>query len=428
MPLGQATAVAQKSHGASFSSNKDLLPLVPEDPEELSTSNSLKFTLRSVPGDNDSPQYSVYIRTLMGTEDVRTLILWFRDCKRVLHGLNVNAFAEMKPIIDPMLQGTTGSIFAGHLADLKRERFEQRVMDAADDAAAQLIHNTGVDHADNVADAQIEEGMKRMLRTLMPRKVLARAKRYMRRECRKPNDMKVKTYLQHLLRMNNQELPMLPPFREANKLAPDELIDILLFATPKSWQKEMERQGFDPMDDKEITDIVDFMENVESAENFDGTKVDNKKPAATSGSKKRKDRSDNGNGNSNLNRSGGSKYCLVHGHCSHTSDDCKALKAEAKRLKTSRESGDKVSLKDKSKNKTWKRSDDASKKDDKKDNNSFDLAAFVEKQVKEQVKKAIAKNASDDDDESGDLPAFNLQGFSYEDMENLKIEDDEASC
>ena len=74
---------------------------------------------------------------------------------------------------------------------------------------------------------------------------------------------------------------MLPPFREANKLAPDELIDILLFATPKSWQKEMERQGFDPMDDKEITDIVDFLEN------FDGTKVDSKKPVlAASGSKK----------------------------------------------------------------------------------------------------------------------------------------------
>ena len=104
---------------------------------------------------------------------------------------------------------------------------------------------------------------------------------------------------------------MLPPFRDANKLAPDELIDILLFATPKSWQKEMERQGFDPMDDKEITDIVDFMENVESAENFDGTKVDSKKPVAASSSKKRKDRSDNGN--SDNNRGGGSKYCLVHG-------------------------------------------------------------------------------------------------------------------
>ena len=53
----------------------------------------------------------------------------------------------------------------------------------------------------------------------------------------------------------------------------------------------------------------------------------------------------------------------------------------------------------------------------------------MQKQVKEQVKKAIASKASsDDDDESGDLAAFNLQGFSYKDMENLKIEDDEASC
>ena len=60
--------------------------------------------------------------------------------------------------------------------------------------------------------------------------------------------MKVRTYLQHMLRMNQEELPNLPPHNTCQSLLTDELLDIILFGTPKSWQKEMERQGFDPMD------------------------------------------------------------------------------------------------------------------------------------------------------------------------------------
>ena len=123
MPLGQAPAVAQKSNATTTSTSKvALLPLVPDEPEELSSTNSLKFTLRSIPGDNNSPQYLVYIRTLNGTEDVRTLITWFRECKRVLAGLNATACGAVKAIVEPMLKGTTGSIFQRHLTDLMQER------------------------------------------------------------------------------------------------------------------------------------------------------------------------------------------------------------------------------------------------------------------------------------------------------------------
>ena len=58
--------------------------------------------------------------------------------------------------------------------------------------------------------------------------------------------MKVCTYVQHLLCINYKEVPKIEPTRANDSLGSDEIIDILLFGMPKSWQKEMSQQGFDP--------------------------------------------------------------------------------------------------------------------------------------------------------------------------------------
>ena len=62
-----------------------------------------------------------------------------------------------------------------------------------------------------------------------PCKSLARVKRSMRRDVQKPVDMKVRQCFQNLSRLNNEELPNLPPFGANQKLSKDELLDILLF-------------------------------------------------------------------------------------------------------------------------------------------------------------------------------------------------------
>ena len=53
----------------------------------------------------------------------------------------------------------------------------------------------------------------------------------LRRKMRKPVDMSVRTYIQHLQRINREELPNLPPFLNTNQLSDDEMIDIFLFGT-----------------------------------------------------------------------------------------------------------------------------------------------------------------------------------------------------
>ena len=46
--------------------------------------------------------------------------------------------------------------------------------------------------------------------------------------------------------MNQEEFPRLPPFDPNQYLHDDEILDIVLFGTPKSWEREMDKQGFDP--------------------------------------------------------------------------------------------------------------------------------------------------------------------------------------
>ena len=79
-----------------------------------------------------------------------------------------------------------------------------------------------------------------------PKRVLARVKRQVRREMRKPADVKVQDYYNNLVRVNESELTILPPGGHTQSFSADELIDIILCGIPRSWHKEMERQGFDP--------------------------------------------------------------------------------------------------------------------------------------------------------------------------------------
>jgi hypothetical protein len=261
---------------------------------------------------------------------------------------------------------------------------------------------------------------------LLPRRVLARVKRFLRRDCRKPRDMKVRTYFQHVQRVNIDELPSLPPFGHHQSLSNDEILDILLYGTPKSWQKEMERQGFDPMLGT-VQETLEFMERLEATDDFDGTPAirQSSKPHAKKGGNQKK---------APPSSDGKKGFCMIHGEGNHTSEECYTLQKEAKKLKTSYTGNTSGKYADKAKsssgNKTWTR-----KADQGKTKTKSDLATFIGKEIAKGLKKekktahaASKKRKSDSDDEEGeDLHVFDLEGFNYNDMDNLKIEDD-ASC
>lgn len=269
----------------------------------------------------------------------------------------------------------------------------------------------------------IKRVVQKVLESILPRQCLARVKRYLRRECRKPSAMKIRDYCQYIRTMNEQEIPNLPPFYAEQKLN-DGYIDIILYGTPKSWYREMDRQGFDPIAHS-LQQVIDFMERIEGVEEPDGSLS---KPTPKKSNYK-------GDSNKSLitpsGNSSGSKFCLIHGKGTHSSDECKKLIADAKRHKTGHSGGKKEYT-----NKSWsKKADDERKKSQK------ELHLFVKKAVAARVSHELnsieskPKGKRKKSDEV-DLSAFDkdLKEFNYSEMDNLRIDSDddksdgEVSC
>jgi hypothetical protein len=249
----------------------------------------------------------------------------------------------------------------------------------------------------------------------------------MRRFCRKPPDMSTREYVNHICRINDDELPNLEPFRgNAQKLLLDEVIDIVLNGVPCGWIREMDKLDFDPIT-KTLAEVVDFCERMEAAEDFEPAR-DGQKTSTKSKSDKKKDYSKQGKSDSKS----GKKYCLLHGNnTSHMTDECHILKKQAQSLcKTAERDGDQ---KPAFNNKTWKR--DASKSTT---TSKKELATFVRKQSRKEL-YAFAKKRkmADEDDDEKSVASLNnieskedgkidLSAFNFQDMDDLKInsEDD----
>jgi len=155
--------------------------------------------------------------------------------------------------------------------------------------------------------------------------------------------MGAKQHIMHICCINSKEIARCPPaFNSTQCLTPDEIIDILLFGAPKSSQREMDRQGFDPLA-KTVAEAVEFMERIEMSEDFDG----NRKVAAVPKKGNNKNKSNN-KGNSGAD---GSKCCMLHGNNNaHDTSECKTLMAQAKKLK----GNNGANQKSKGGNKSWK--------------------------------------------------------------------------
>ena len=382
-----------------------LLPLI-EDPSHyvLDKNNSVKYSLRTVPADANCAKYVFQLRILIGTESPRTILKWRDDVNKVITGLNLTTLATMKPIAETGMRAQALQLFHQGLLAEKTAAFEAAV-EAETDALAKAALQAAGPTAAHERAAHAGIALNFVVSQLLPKKVLARVKRTLRRETRKPKDMTIRAYYQHLLRINYEEIPKLPPFRANQELSNDEILDIILFGTPKSWQKEMERQGFDPME-KGLDEVISFMENIEATEEFDDSE-DTKKKSSSKSSKKGKPKSNN--------TDSGELYCMLHGKGNHASEDCHKLKDSVKRLKGNSES---KSGSSNGKGKTdWKAKAKTAEKETK------DMGALLKQLIKKQapVKKRKVKDFNVVD------VADALKDFNYEkELENLSIGDSDS--
>ena len=395
-----------------------ILPLVLEEIDK-ETRTYVSHSLRTIPADADSPTYKMQTLVMEGTETVREIIGHPANIRKVLTGLNVDAIANKLTITRTLLKGNALTQFNASVEKVVNRYFERRVLDAANDVAAAAIHARGWDHADNYRNDDFDRYLQGMIVNLVPAKSLAKVKRHLRRHCRKPVDMGIRTYFQNLYRINEQEIPNLPPFNDQSKFREDEFIDILTFGTPKAWAKEMDRQGFDPMDHT-VDEVVAFMEQLEGADDFDKDPSKSDKKASKKASKSSKKES-NSSGKGEL------KYCEVHGECGHSTSQCRV----AKRAKKSdgKDSG-------KSHNKTWER-----KAKSEASNSQKEVAMLIKKMVRKELKSVDKKRKASSDDSDDDLCNIEqlvkdgkLDNFNYDEMAKMNISSDgeisegEVSC
>jgi hypothetical protein len=280
---------------------KDIpLPLVPLDRKAPARDECQEFALKADPANPTSPEYKFHMCHLKGTEDARGIMAWVDDIQRVIAGLGIADPIPAYSLYTQCMRGTALSTFEMIVHTKCADACSTALAAAGDDLAREAVRNrTDASFYDNDI---LADSLNRLMTTLMLDHILRHTKRYLHHRCRKPADMKVRTLYQHMANMILNELPQLPPFAANQTLANDEIIDILLFATPNSWQVEMEKQNWEPMDHT-ITEVVNFMERIENAEDMvrKGTIVNDngnnkKKPA--------KKKTGGNNSNKNFDRFG----------------------------------------------------------------------------------------------------------------------------
>ena len=393
-----------------------VLTLIPEEEEPCTKENSIIVELLSTPTVATSAKYKFCQRILKGSENTRTVLKWKRDGEKVIAGLAIVDQVAKRNMWKTMMTGLPATLYNGKGRTLTTAAREAAAEAAADAAAADAQRARHLN--DFLTEDINEQCLQHVVTGMVPPKALQRVKRYLRRECRKPADMSVRMYYQHLTRIQLEEIPYLPPFGRRQHLGSDEMMDIILYGTPKSWQCEMDRQGYDPLTHTTVQ-VIAFMENLEAAEEFDPSKISN------SNTKTKTKSNGKGKSHSNSSASKDSKYCLIHGHGGHSSDECHKLQAAAKKFKSGDNSSGNYS------NKTWtKKASDSSKKDQKELNalikkTKKELNALTKKKTKELNNISKKRKASEDGE--FDLAALEagLSGFNYEDMDNLKIASDE---
>jgi hypothetical protein len=399
------------------------LPLVQETIDEDDKLKFAKFRLRTEPTNDTSPTYDFHMRKITGDEEVRCAIRFATDILKILTGLHITTDEATVRLYRELLQDEALNQFNQAITKAIEERHlaaKKLVYDTRRGAPHNEDHATATAAADlvpvpDINAAVITIGMRAVITYMAPHKALTKQKRWMRRACRKPAGMSIRSFANHVTRINNDELPMLPPFgnRREQMLSLDEVIDVIQNGIPRSWIREMDKQGFDPIE-KTLAEVVDFCERMENAEDFDSardggkTKSDNKVPRKDSSAKKSK--------------SEGGKYCLLHGNNgSHNTDDCMVLKNQAKALRNN--DGDR---KPAYKNKTWKRDADKSTNSSKKE-----LAAFVRKQARKELYAFAKKRKASEDDDDKSVNAMeqgeiDFSEFNFGNMDNLKIDSDDS--
>ncbi|MGL4349012.1 MAG: hypothetical protein ACRCT2_00250, partial [Plesiomonas shigelloides] len=290
----------------------------------------------SIPGDAAAPKLNVEIRPINGSETLRECLALFRDARKVKESCAFNDGEQHNTVLRNLLQGPALQAYDSALSKaLAKEWKDKRTLALnvearnrrlASSAAMSndeiLVIRNGVNKPD-ITEEMISAGVQAVIRYMAPTKALAKQHAWMRRHCRKPSDMTTKVFLNHLMRINDEELPYIPPkFNTSQKLTHDDIIDIVLHGIPRRWAREFERTGFDPME-QTLEALMEQCERMESLDFMDGERTTKKTDTWDPKKNPKKSHNHKKHKASHEKRSGD---CVIHGKgCGHSTDECKVV-------------------------------------------------------------------------------------------------------
>ena len=269
----------------------------------------------------------------------------------------------------------------------------------------------------NETVANFELCLRAVTTHIFPQRALLRQKRYMRVAMRKPRDMSTRAYSARLAEVNGY-LAEFPPFEPNQMLGNDEIVHILEFGVPKTWQKNMVLQGFEPMIHTP-NEIVEFCERHEFTEVQNEPKPGTKskpagkhgngatlhaKPSVEASNKRKFDKTE--------------KFCDLHQRAGHSTAECKTVQAQIQKM---RQSWDSVKSSPQARQ-NWKNSNNSNSNNHNKTNHgAFKGRESVMALVKESLKELSSKKRKKE--ESNLQEEF--EDFNIEDLANFTLSDDE---
>lgn len=406
-----------------------ILPLVEEPLRKLPKEKYASFKIRTDPADPNSSTYDVYVPYVDESSTLREIFHVRRELLRIRDGNAINTATGYYQLGLAIFRGRSLTCFTQGVeahrqilqsaADARSVRDENTRLGAGNemDAATELAWRNDPAHCprQDYTTVSCDHGIHMVIDAACPHATLERVKRYLRRQCRKPLDMKVRTYALRLNYINDNELPLLPPrFSARQSLTQNELIEILTYGLPKSWTRKAIENSFDPLNGHTMTTVVSFFEAIEAADEY--SPAPEKAIAASSSSSSKKKAKKEGKKKSYDS----SKKCPIHGP-GHSAEECRTLKTMVEKEKSSNSY---------SKNKTWTR-----KAEDAKKKTSKDLAAVLKKVVRKELNVASKKRKESSDeesvnhasDDSEDEKSVNMADVDFDDLKIDETSDGEIS-
>ena len=292
----------------SSSSKKRFVPPIPlERPvkAEPKKGEYHSYKLRSNPTDASSPTYELTV-PIFNNGTCEEWLKWMLLVEEVIKGQHVTSAPGKFIVACRLLQGAALTTF--------------------DSTAALQLTPTGQPREDLAA---FNACLEAVTVSVFPARAALMQKRYLRRFVRKPATMKIRDYAARLSEINNY-LPSFPENANGEKpevLPEDEMVDLMEFGVPNSWQRYMALQDFEPLDGT-VDTFVKFCERIEHVEVQDGTNVPKDK-------KRGREEAATQKANAKGKKGATKFFCLLHGaNHTHNSDQCKALKKEADKLKS----------------------------------------------------------------------------------------------